>query len=153
MKKCNHCKKEKDISEFHKNKHRIDGYSHYCKECVNKVDRKNYQKNKVKIKRRHKERYSENPQKYIKMAREINLKHRFGLSLNDYERMLKEQNNLCAICGKTELSYNRKLAVDHDHKTGKVRALLCMKCNHVLGNANDDINVLKNAILYLEKHK
>ena len=159
LKLCHTCKIEKQLSDFHKNKTRKFGVSDYCKECQNKVDRKNYKKNKDKIKKRKKELYNQNPQKYIKISRAINLKHRFGMTLDDYDRMVKEQNNLCAICNKSETSLDNKrnkirdLSIDHDHKTGKVRGLLCNHCNHLLGNAKDDTDILLNAINYLKDSK
>lgn len=84
----------------------------------------------------------------------------YGLEWAAYENMLKEQNNRCAICENSETSLARKstgelrpLAVDHDHETGRIRGLLCRSCNHLIGNANDDIDILNKAILYLIKYK
>jgi hypothetical protein len=71
--------------------------------------------------------------------------------------MLIEQNYLCAICGNPETRMFKgkitKLAIDHCHKTGEVRGLLCHKCNSILGYANDSIELLANAIKYLSKDK
>jgi len=55
----------------------------------------------------------------------------YGITIQDYDRMLEEQRGVCAICKKPEK--NRKLAVDHDHETGRVRGLLCTNCNNTLG--------------------
>jgi hypothetical protein len=63
--------------------------------------------------------------------------------------MLKVQNNSCLICGKKETK--RRLSVDHNHKTGKVRGLLCSHCNHILGLSYDNIKILQSAINYLNK--
>lgn len=90
-----------------------------------------------------------------------NIMRDFGISKEKYASMLQSQNNCCAICGIHEsqnvikskhTSKSKRLAVDHDHKTGMVRSLLCSKCNNGLGYFNDDINVLKNAIKYLNQH-
>jgi recombination endonuclease VII len=59
------------------------------------------------------------------------LKYRYGLSKEDYERMLDEQGGVCAICGSAP--DKQRLSVDHNHGTGKVRGLLCHKCNLALG--------------------
>lgn len=68
--------------------------------------------------------------------------------------MLEEQHGVCAICGKPETKPNAKyLAVDHDHKTGEVRGLLCNNCNRALGLLQDNTEVLQNAINYLKKHE
>lgn len=76
---------------------------------------------------------------------------KFGINLNEYRRILKEQGGKCAICGSEigDVMGNR-LYVDHDHVSGKVRGLLCSKCNFGLGNFNDDIELMKKAIKYLE---
>ena len=68
--------------------------------------------------------------------------------------MFKEQNGVCAICGSPEVSdRNSNLCVDHDHETGKIRGLLCNKCNRGLGYFLDNPKILKNALKYLLKHK
>lgn len=79
----------------------------------------------------------------------------FGLTLDDYNQMLESQNYRCAICGDEGNSRNRfrKLSIDHNHKTGKVRGLLCPHCNFLLGHAKDNIEILQNAITYLEANK
>jgi hypothetical protein len=76
-----------------------------------------------------------------------------------YEEILKYQNNVCAICGKKESAKSSKgnkikeLAVDHSHKTGIIRGLLCMSCNRGLGCFYDDTSLLEKAIKYLENNK
>lgn len=74
---------------------------------------------------------------------------------DDYNQMLESQNYRCAICGDEGNKENRfrKLSIDHDHKTGKVRGLLCSNCNFLLGQAKDDIGILRNAITYLEENQ
>lgn len=84
---------------------------------------------------------------------------RLELDVSEYYKMLEAQNNLCKICGKEETRKSRtkgkvcQLAIDHCHETGKIRALLCHSCNVALGSFKDDIQLLKNAISYLERHK
>jgi len=84
-------------------------------------------------------------------------KKRYGITVDQYEAMAKAQNYLCAICGLPE-SKKRKdgtdsiLAVDHDHTTGAVRELLCVGCNHMLGNI-ENRNVSLDAIAaYIKRH-
>ena len=77
----------------------------------------------------------------------------YGIQPEDYEKMLLEQNGVCACCGQEETSKKSKhLSIDHCHHTGKVRALLCSKCNVGIGLFYDNIHNLRNAILYLEKY-
>lgn len=87
---------------------------------------------------------------------EMHLKKSYGLSVDTYNRMMADQNGLCAICRKPENLMIRgsvvSLAVDHCHTGGHVRALLCSACNTALGLFRDDPSVLRAAVAYLEKH-
>lgn len=80
------------------------------------------------------------------------LKHKYGITAADYQRMFEKQNGCCAICGKIETSHNqwglKRLAVDHDHETGRVRGLLCSNCNTRLGHL-EDIEFITKARIYL----
>jgi hypothetical protein len=78
-----------------------------------------------------------------------NLK-RYGITLADYDQMLKRQKGVCAICKKPEThSRQRRLSVDHNHETGEVRGLLCARCNRALGMFNDNPDLLRSAARYL----
>ena len=85
--------------------------------------------------------------------RDNKLRKAYGISLEDYNEMLSEQNDCCAICRRHYSLFNRKLSVDHDHKTGAVRGLLCKDCNTSLGQFNDDVDTLLSAISYLNKYR
>lgn len=76
----------------------------------------------------------------------------YGLSLRDYELMFIQQGGTCAICGKHADEQVRRLAVDHDHATGVIRALLCDACNIALGGFRDDPELLLAAASYLREH-
>lgn len=80
------------------------------------------------------------------------LRRTFGISLEEYEAMYAAQNGLCAICGKPDEVEGRRLAVDHNHDTGAVRALLCGTCNRGLGNFQDNAEMLVKATRYLIKY-
>ena len=73
----------------------------------------------------------------------------YGLSLEAYQELLAQQGGVCAICGSPP--GKRALAVDHDHVTGEVRALLCTRCNVGIGGFRDDPQLLVAAIAYLER--
>ena len=99
-----------------------------------------------------------NPIKTHLYDRKSRLKRVYGLSLEEYERMHAEQNGLCAICGSSDAKRPKHrvrgyLCVDHCHKTGKVRGLLCWKCNAAMGNLEDDIALLEKAAAYLRHHQ
>lgn len=76
--------------------------------------------------------------------RENDLRHKYGITLAEFEALNQKQNGLCGICHKT-CSKNKILSVDHCHKTGRVRGLLCSKCNKGLGLFNDDFSLLIRA--------
>jgi hypothetical protein len=82
-------------------------------------------------------------------------KKHYGISLEEYNQILRQQKEVCAICGKPNPSnyIQKRLYVDHDHKTGKVRGLLCCYCNWMLGHLREDIEVAKKAIEYITKGK
>lgn len=91
-------------------------------------------------------------------AKNIDLKKQFGITLMQYNQMLLEQKGVCAICSKpsTTLAPDGgpvRLAVDHDHETGKIRGLLCHHCNKGIGCLNDSVDILKKAIDYLNNSK
>ena len=87
--------------------------------------------------------------------RASNLKRTYGITHEDYDRMLAEQGGGCAICGSTTPRTKRSeyLYVDHCHGTGAVRGLLCGPCNSGIGSLGDNIGRLEAAILYLKRHE
>jgi hypothetical protein len=78
------------------------------------------------------------------------LKTKHGITLAQYQLLVREQDGKCAICGETDIN-GKRLAVDHDHKTGKIRGLLCTKHNTALGLLGDDLAGVKRAYDYLRK--
>lgn len=114
-----------------------------CKNCYNK-------KPEVRAARRVRDRRYRSTEKGKSSERNMFLKKRYGITLQIYNEMLGKQYHVCNICNQPEL--NRKLSVDHDHKTGKIRALLCSRCNRALGIVNDSIELLHSLINYLKEH-
>lgn len=92
-----------------------------------------------------------NPEKIRANSRRQALRRKYGITPEDYDEILKDQGGKCALCDGTKsgLKGNR-MFVDHDHKTGEVRALLCFRCNLMIGHSRENIQVLRNAITYLE---
>lgn len=88
-------------------------------------------------------------------ARASALRRNYGITVDEYDEMLYKQNGVCKICGGIETSSNKwgikRLAVDHNHDTGKVRGLLCNNCNRGLGLLKDSTELLSNAIKYLKE--
>jgi hypothetical protein len=74
---------------------------------------------------------------------------KYGLTREQYDKMVQECDSTCAICNKKV----EKICVDHDHKTGKIRGLLCHNCNTSIGLLCEDEQNFANAVNYLHKHK
>ena len=122
---CSKCNQWKPPSEFNKNKQQTSGLSHACRDCL------------------------------LDMTRGYNLEKKYGISVDTYNQMLYEQKSRCDCCGVELIdkgSYNTRPCIDHNHKTGEVRSLLCPKCNLAIGNLNDDSSYALMAYKYLEKH-
>jgi len=152
----------KDRSEYskewyQKNKNRIKERNHI-----------HYLKNKVEIKKRVKKYRNKNPhivdkynrkrdkirssydkERYKNSYRNSIYKKKYNISLDDYNKLFINQYGQCLICKIHQSELSKALAVDHDHKTGEVRGLLCSKCNIMLGLVNDDTTILLNLIKYL----
>ena len=84
--------------------------------------------------------------------KEGNLKRSYGLTLIQYNELFKAQNGLCLGCFKHQSQFNHRLFVDHCHKTGKVRGLLCSSCNRALGGVHDVPETLRRLADYLERN-
>lgn len=131
MKKtCSKCKKEKSVNDFYKNKYREDGLHHYCKICHSIQNKSSYS--------------------YVK-SKYRGLKNNYNLNLEELENLYILQNKKCKICNieHSSVSKHGGLYIDHCHTTGKVRGLLCSRCNLLLGNCKDDVSILNAAINYL----
>ncbi len=134
LKKCSKCKQTYPALPkfFYRYSNRKDGLDAWCKEC-----KKDYDKIRHKVKK-------------------------FNISLKRYIKMLNEQDGRCLICGRKfdEIYSNPKQnhiyytpRIDHDHKTGKVRGILCHHCNTALGSFNENPLILIRAIKYLKENQ
>jgi hypothetical protein len=135
LRKCRECgleaHTEKDLDLFVKRSTHPYGRETLCKKCQNKRISSYFADNRDK-------------------QRESNLKTNYGLTNEEYKTMFEEQQGCCKICGKHQSEFKKPLFVDHCHTGGEVRGLLCTKCNSMLGMADDNIAILKNAIEYLD---
>lgn len=134
---CSKCEQELPETELN---HNTSRYGMVCMSCVKKNQREYARKYRAEGKHLIKVDSDWYVNKY-------NMYLKYRLRPEDIIRMYEEQNGLCAICGK-----EKARVVDHDHNTGEVRALLCVNCNLFIGNAQEDIEILKNAISYLQKY-
>lgn len=92
---------------------------------------------------------SKNREKMKLIKRRSILKTKYGITLEEYQNLLKEQENKCAICKREEV----QLCIDHDHVTGKTRGLLCHACNRAIGLLKENEQILINAINYVNRYK
>lgn len=141
MKKCSKCKEQKNISDFYIDRRNGKPMAS-CKTCKYEQARKWVNGNPTY----GKDRYERDKEK----DREKHLKRKYGITNGDYHEMLIKQGGKCAICFKKEPKHKR-FDVDHCHKTGVVRGLLCTSCNRMLGHAGDSIETIKSALQYLKK--
>lgn len=88
---------------------------------------------------------------HLSARRERELPKTYGITVAEYESLLLSQAGVCALCERPCAS-NRRLAVDHDHDTGRVRGLLCISCNQALGKLGDSAEAIARVIHYLEAH-
>lgn len=153
MKLCAHCRVSKPPDEFYKSSDKLDGLNSYCKLCDSAKRSANHLLHKEKNNKVSKDRYRSRPEEY----KDAFLKHRYGLTLEQYNEMLAKQQGLCAICQEPETAKKngkiKSLSVDHCHKTGKVRGLLCHACNTGIGSFKEDLNLLNSVKHYLEESR
>lgn len=122
-----------------------------CKECVRAYRKREYDKDPQKFVERARAYRRRNPERAREADRRHHFKTTYGISLEDFDSMLAAQGGVCAICGTdSPRGPGRRFCVDHDHKTGEVRGILCMPCNTALGGFGDDPSKLQSAINYLE---
>lgn len=126
----------------------------YCGEKCQSLAKYYRIKSSPAYKKRNRERaakYSTTPRgKQASKIKAQRLRFRlYGITNDDYNTMFQEQGGKCKICNRHQMEFNISLAIDHDHQTGKVRGLLCGKCNAALGLFDDNITRLKSAIEYL----
>lgn len=134
-KNCTKCSTVKPFEDFYKDKTARLGLSAYCKSCM---------------KAKSKSHREANPRR----KKDLDLRYKFNITIEEFDAMLTAQGGVCAICGTDEPGGKggAYFAVDHNHETGEVRGLLCNRCNRAIGMLDEDPNVLRSAIEYLNKY-
>jgi hypothetical protein len=142
---CTRCKQLKPINLF---------------PCVSRENRKPRAQCKQCCAEKQRQTYASKPQQYRNYVKKRRIKYNnvhkrianlktFGLTIEDYETMLKSQNKQCAICGTLQCTSGKRLAIDHCHLTGRIRGLLCLRCNQAIGKFNDNYFLLQQAADYV----
>lgn len=154
IKQCISCKLNLAISEYHKHPSSKDRLVSKCKICCSKYLKEYRIINSSKLKANKREEYQRNRNRYL----ERELIRKYGITMNTYNQMLKEQDYKCRISNASESNSSNKgktraFDVDHCHETGIVRGLLCGLCNVGLGSFRDNTDLLVTAIHYLNNNK
>ncbi len=133
---------EKNKEKF-KESHKKFAKKYYKRLEVKERIKKYYKKPKVK------ERIQKYNSKHKIKRKYDQLRINYNLNIQQYNKMVHKQKGICPICKK---DYGDKLGVDHNHETKEIRGLLCRRCNLLLGQSDEDINLLKNMIKYIKKY-
>jgi hypothetical protein len=163
MKRCTKCGELQPLDNFYRAPGGADGLRGDCKDCFRKRAAERYRQDPDKVKSRVKKWQQENAERLNeyrrsrrqnpdvkRRERDGHLRRKYGITADDYDRMLAQQEGGCAICGREPGDI--ALHVDHDPIGGAIRALLCFPCNNLLGDANDDPCLLRAAADYLDVH-
>lgn len=137
MKSCTKCKIEKDDSEFYPNKITQTGLNSWCKQCQKEYNR--FAHNSP-----HYIAYRKTPG-FVRRAKARRVKWLYGITIEEYNKLVEQQMGLCAICGDKMVEPH----LDHDHVTNKIRGFLCQSCNLMIGHSKDNIKILESAVRYL----
>lgn len=144
--RCKDCEKVKCVGWFYQDKRRPDTFVTLCKPCYGKKVKAYKQSNQDIVDASTARYTAENKEK----RRRYWLKRIYGITPEQYQEMYLSQGGCCALCC---LPSEKTLHIDHNHQTGKVRALLCTKCNSLIGYSNESIERLERAIKYLAYHQ
>ena len=144
--RCGHCGQDKPAEEFNLSRKVRRGRQYNCKECARAIAREHQRAWRATMTREEQTRYNRNAA----------LKRLYGLTLEDYERLLAAQGGVCAICESPPGANGgpgtrRFLAIDHNHATGKIRGLLCHHCNVAIGYLHEDLTLFDKARAYLAR--
>lgn len=143
LKWCGRCKQFKPLSEFAKHSGKWDGLQERCTSC-RKQQYLDQGKETAK-------KYRKNNPELIKAIQRRSVIKSYGITEEDYTKMLEQQDHKCAICGTSDWG-RPSPCIDHDHITGEVRALLCNRCNRVLGFVEDNPELVTKIFDYLKIH-
>jgi hypothetical protein len=162
-KRCTICGESKARDQYYAAKGMSDGLRSECKDCNRRLKRERYAQDPeryIQMVQRWQEKNPERLKEYRKQrnarpevkrrARDAYYRRTHGISADDFDRMLAEQNGRCAICGRAP-EREAAMHVDHDHLDGHVRGLLCIDCNQGIGKLREDPSILLRAVVYLRQ--
>lgn len=135
-KRCTKCDEHKPRTEFYPHSVSPRGVSAWCRDCTNATTKK---------------AQKTNPEKARAACKKSKLKTKWGMTVAEYDAMLASQGGGCAVCDTQTPGGMGRFPVDHDHKTGRIRGLLCNLCNVGLGHLKDSPELLRKAASYIEQ--
>lgn len=173
MKTCSRCLTPKALIEFYSCASARDGLRRACKECsyrsnktginaeASKAAKKRYyERNREEVIERSAKWREENRDQYNEYCRQNRdslrargyaLKRKYGITLEQYDELFEKQGGRCAVCDRHQDEFKTSLAVDHSHKTRRIRGLLCIGCNYRLVAKHEDACLLRKVAAYIEQ--
>lgn len=182
VKRCSKCSQVRPMGWYRRVTKRRDGLHPQCQECERAQRQSYYQRNREGelertgrwarehpevgregsrrwreanrdlLRDRKRQEYAENGEAIRELLRDAGFRRKYGISLAEREELAERQGLRCSVCGTHESQLDKRLAVDHDHATGAVRALLCQTCNLGLGFFKDSPELLEKAAEYVRHH-
>ncbi|MCK5641009.1 MAG: hypothetical protein KAJ19_09440 [Gammaproteobacteria bacterium] len=150
MKTCTKCGETKPLENFYENKRYRGGRVSRCKACATEYSRAWYKKNRGTIAVRARAYREKNRWILAGRQRSRRLRRLHGITQVEYDGMVIYQNGRCAICGMTPEKHGKRLVVDHNLETGKIRGLLCAACNRGIRGFKGRYQWLLQAARYWE---
>lgn len=145
---CGDCKLNKPASDFSKDKGKYDGLCWHCKVCRKKYRQQPHVRSQTSI--YNKAERKKDPEKTKERDRKYTLSRYWGMTPEEFEKLLNDPGRKCKICKRPERSSEKKpLVIDHCHTSGRIRGLLCDDCNRGIGLLKDSPDILQNALDYL----
>lgn len=161
MKRCVKCGIVQPLESFYKAAGMRDGYRGDCKACFKARAKARYplvrEQNIARAQKwrednldrfRENQRRMRNTPEGKAKQRADHLKRKYGMTVQEYDTLLSKQGGCCAICGRKPRP-DISLHLDHDHRTGRLRGILCFRCNNALGDFDDGVALLQQALGYL----
>lgn len=154
MRSCTKCKEAKGLDCFYLDRSKADGYHSICKACHKQsylIQRASNPASVLRARNTSKQWKLDNPERSRLGIRCATLRKKYNISAAEFDLLFEEQGRCCAICSGIESKGYGSFHVDHDHKTGKIRGILCQACNVTLGKMMDSPALLRQAADYLER--
>lgn len=156
---CRECVKAKSRARYgdpdvrRRKAERIQAWRDKNPEKVRQYSKKSRDKNRGRLRSKKAAEYAENKDEIATYLRCAAFKRKYGITLTQRDSLAAAQGHRCLICLEHESNLDKRLAVDHDHKSGRIRGLLCQNCNFGIGHFGDNPSLLRAAVWYVERRQ